>query len=84
MPPSTDCYHIVYSFRQARALFRSSSKLLTNEYGIIGDAGALQHYLGIINILTGKGLIDGIGIDLTGSRLIRRKRWGCGELILFK
>nr|BAF57407.1 putative glycosyl hydrolase family10 [uncultured symbiotic protist of Neotermes koshunensis] len=53
---------IVFSFEQARTLF-PNAKLLINEYGIINDSSAVQRYLEIINILKGKGLIDGIGIQ---------------------
>jgi endo-1,4-beta-xylanase len=53
---------IVTSFTLARSNF-ASSKLLINEYGIVNDSGAVQRYLGIITILKGKTLIDGIGIQ---------------------
>jgi endo-1,4-beta-xylanase len=53
---------IVTSFEMARSNF-ASSKLLINEYGIVNDAGAVTRYLGIITILKGKSLIDGIGIQ---------------------
>jgi endo-1,4-beta-xylanase len=59
---STGWDWIVFSFEQARSLF-GNSKLLINEFGIVNDASAVQRYLGIINILKGKNLIDGIGIQ---------------------
>jgi endo-1,4-beta-xylanase len=59
---STGWDWIVYSFTQARSLF-GSSKLLINDYGIVNDAGAVTRYLGIINVLKGKSLVDGIGIQ---------------------
>nr|BAF57400.1 putative glycosyl hydrolase family10 [uncultured symbiotic protist of Neotermes koshunensis] len=59
---STGWDWIVFAFEQARSLF-GSSKLLINDYGIVNDAGAVTRYLGIINILKGKSLVDGIGIQ---------------------
>ncbi|MDP4181643.1 MAG: endo-1,4-beta-xylanase, partial [Bacillota bacterium] len=59
---STGWDWIVWSFEQARAAF-PNSKLLINDYGIIGDTNAANNYVKIINILKGKGLIDGIGIQ---------------------
>ena len=59
---STGWDWIVWSFQQARAAF-PNSKLLINEYGIIGDPNAASRYLSIINILKSRGLVDGIGIQ---------------------
>jgi endo-1,4-beta-xylanase len=59
---STGWDWIVWSFEQARQAF-PNSKLLINEYGIISDPNATNNYIKIINILKGKGLIDGIGIQ---------------------
>ena len=59
---STGWDWIVWSFEQARKAF-PNSKLLINEYGIISDPNAANNYVKIINILKGKGLIDGIGIQ---------------------
>ncbi|MDP4180933.1 MAG: endo-1,4-beta-xylanase, partial [Bacillota bacterium] len=59
---STGWDWIVWSFEQARQAF-PNSKLLINDYGIIGDTNAANNYVKIINILKGKGLIDGIGIQ---------------------
>ncbi|WP_160677195.1 endo-1,4-beta-xylanase [Clostridium sp. C8-1-8] len=53
---------VVWSFEQARKAF-PNSKLLLNEYGIIGDPNAANNYIKIANILKSKGLIDGIGIQ---------------------
>lgn len=59
---STGYDWIVWSFQQARKAF-PNSKLLINEYGIIGDPNEAVQYVRIINILKSKGLIDGIGIQ---------------------
>nr|BAF57411.1 putative glycosyl hydrolase family10 [uncultured symbiotic protist of Neotermes koshunensis] len=60
---STGWDWVVMSFEIAKSAFGSGSKLLINDYGIVNDAGAVQRYPGIINILKGKSLIDGIGIQ---------------------
>ncbi len=59
---STGWDWVVWSFEQARQAF-PNSKLLINDYGIIGDTNAANNYVQIINILKSKGLIDGIGIQ---------------------
>nr|BAF57406.1 putative glycosyl hydrolase family10 [uncultured symbiotic protist of Neotermes koshunensis] len=59
---STGWDWIVTSFELAKSNF-GSAKLLINDYGIVNDSGAVQRYLGIINILKGKSLLNGIGIQ---------------------
>lgn len=59
---STGWDWVVWSFEQARKYF-PNSKLLINDYGIIGDPNATANYVKIINILKDKGLVDGIGIQ---------------------
>jgi endo-1,4-beta-xylanase len=59
---STGWDWVVWSFQQARRAF-PNSKLLINEYGIIGNPSAADRYVKIINILKSRGLIDGIGIQ---------------------
>ncbi len=59
---STGWDWVVWSFEQARKYF-PNSKLLINDYGIIGDPNATANYVKIINILKAKGLVDGIGIQ---------------------
>lgn len=59
---STGWDWVIWSFQQARAAF-PNSKLLINEYGIIGDPSAADKYVTIINHLKSRGLIDGIGIQ---------------------
>lgn len=59
---STGWDWVVWSFEQARIYF-PNSKLLINDYGIIGDPNATANYVKIINILKNKGLVDGIGIQ---------------------
>jgi endo-1,4-beta-xylanase len=53
---------IIWSFEQARKAF-PNSKLLINEYGIIGNPAAAKQYVQIVNILKERGLVDGIGIQ---------------------
>ena len=59
---STGWDWVVWSFEQARKAF-PNSKLLINEYGIIGNPSEADKYVKIINILKSRGLIDGIGIQ---------------------
>jgi endo-1,4-beta-xylanase len=53
---------IVWAFMKAK-LYMPNTKLVLNDYGIINDNSATTSYLQIINVLKGKGLIDGIGIQ---------------------
>ena len=53
---------VIWSFEQARQAF-PNSKLLINEYGIIGDPAKADQYIQIINLLKSRGLVDGIGIQ---------------------
>ncbi|MGQ8873178.1 endo-1,4-beta-xylanase [Paenibacillus sp. TSA_86.1] len=53
---------VIWSFQQARQAF-PNSKLLINEYGIIGDPAKADRYIQIINLLKNRGLVDGIGIQ---------------------
>jgi endo-1,4-beta-xylanase len=53
---------VIWAFQKAR-LYMPNTKLLLNDYGIINDNGATTSYLQIINLLNGKGLIDGIGVQ---------------------
>ncbi|MDO7908825.1 endo-1,4-beta-xylanase [Paenibacillus sp. JX-17] len=59
---STGWDWVIWSFQEARKAF-PNSKLLLNDYGIIGDPNAADQYVKIINILKSRGLIDGIGIQ---------------------
>ncbi|WP_425452312.1 endo-1,4-beta-xylanase [Paenibacillus sambharensis] len=59
---STGWDWVIWSFQEARKAF-PNSKLMLNEYGIIGDPGAADQYIRIINLLKSRGLIDGIGIQ---------------------
>lgn len=59
---STGWDWVIWSFEQARKAF-PNSKLLINEYGIIGNPSAAKQYVSIINLLKDRGLIDGIGIQ---------------------
>ncbi|TKH45965.1 1,4-beta-xylanase [Paenibacillus terrae] len=59
---STGWDWVIWSFQQARQAF-PNSKLLINEYGIIGDPSLTDQYVNIINQLKSRGLIDGIGIQ---------------------
>jgi endo-1,4-beta-xylanase len=53
---------VIWAFEKART-FMPDAKLLLNDYGIINDNNATTAYLGIIDRLKGRGLIDGIGVQ---------------------
>lgn len=53
---------VITSFQLARQKF-PNAKLHLNEYGTENDATARNQYLGIVNLLKDRGLIDGIGIQ---------------------
>ena len=53
---------VVWSFQKAREYF-PNAKLHINDYGIISDVDKARRYVGIINILKERNLIDGIGIQ---------------------
>jgi endo-1,4-beta-xylanase len=54
---------IITAFQMARDIFPASTKLMINEYGIISGGAKLNTYLGIINLLIERDLLDGIGIQ---------------------
>ncbi len=53
---------VINAFTLARK-YLPNTKLLINDYGIINDNTATTSYLQIINLLTARGLIDGIGVQ---------------------
>jgi len=53
---------VINAFKLARK-YLPNTKLLINDYGIINDNNATNSYLGIINLLKDRGLIDGIGVQ---------------------
>ncbi len=59
---STGMDWIINSFKLARK-YLPNAKLLINDYGIINDNIATTTYLGIIDSLQSRGLIDGIGVQ---------------------
>ena len=53
---------VINAFTLARK-YLPNTKLLINDYGIINDNAATTAYVQIINLLTARGLIDGIGVQ---------------------
>jgi len=51
---------VIWSFEKARQ-YCPNAKLLLNDYSIINDNSQTNIYIGIINLLKERGLIDGIG-----------------------
>jgi endo-1,4-beta-xylanase len=56
---------VIWSFQKARQ-YCPNSKLILNDYGILGDRKATSDYIKIINLLKERGLIDGIGVQAHG------------------
>lgn len=52
---------VITSFEMAREIFPAKTKLLINDYSILGNVPNTNEYLGLINLLKDRGLIDGIG-----------------------
>ncbi|HLP18237.1 MAG TPA: endo-1,4-beta-xylanase, partial [Bacteroidota bacterium] len=53
---------VIWAFQKARQ-YLPKTKLLLNDYGIINDNSSTTAYLGIINLLKARNLIDGIGVQ---------------------
>ncbi len=53
---------VIWSYETARRYF-PNAKLLINEYGTLESSSATNSYLGIINLLKDRGLLDGIGVE---------------------
>jgi endo-1,4-beta-xylanase len=53
---------VIWSFEKARK-HCPSAKLFINDYSIIDNAGRLGLYVGIVELLKARGLIDGVGIQ---------------------
>ncbi|MBX0290279.1 endo-1,4-beta-xylanase [Hymenobacter sp. HSC-4F20] len=53
---------VIKSFQLARQYF-PNAQLLINDYGVITSNANAQRYLGIINLLKDRNLVDGVGIQ---------------------
>lgn len=53
---------VIKSFQLARQYF-PKAQLLINDYGVISSTNSTQRYLGIINLLKERNLVDGVGIQ---------------------
>lgn len=53
---------VIKSFQLARQYF-PNAQLLINDYGVITNSANAQRYLGIINLLKDRNLVDGVGIQ---------------------
>ena len=49
--------------KQYRDQYAPGAKLLLNEHSILKSAGKMNQYLGIVDLLQDRGLIDGIGLQ---------------------
>ncbi len=54
---------IITAFQMAREIFPAGTKLMINDYGIVGNSSATTKYLAIINSLKDLDLIDAIGVQ---------------------
>ena len=54
---------VISAFQLARLYWSSNTKLLINEYNVLGSTTNNNTYIQIINLLKTRGLIDGIGIQ---------------------
>lgn len=52
---------VITAFEMARDIFPAETKLLINDYSILGNVPNTNEYLGLVNLLKDRGLIDGIG-----------------------
>ncbi len=54
---------LIRAFEMARDKFPASTKLMLNEYGILGGEAAVNSYLAIVDLLLERDLIDAIGLQ---------------------
>ncbi|WP_170865298.1 endo-1,4-beta-xylanase [Hymenobacter psychrotolerans] len=53
---------VITSFQLARQYF-PNAQLLINDYGVMSSTASTQRYLTIVNLLTARNLVDGVGIQ---------------------
>lgn len=53
---------VITSFELARRYF-PTTQLLLNDYGVASSTANAQRYLGIVNLLVARNLVDGVGIQ---------------------
>lgn len=54
---------IITAFQMARDIFPQDTKLMINDYGVLGSITNTDRYLEIIGLLQERDLIDGIGVQ---------------------
>ena len=54
---------LIEAFQMARDIFPASTKLMINDYGIIGNVSSTRSYLTLIRLLQEQNLIDAIGVQ---------------------
>jgi len=54
---------VVTSFELARKYCTPGTRLIINEYNVLQDNGVTDRYIGLINVLKSRGLVDGVGIQ---------------------
>lgn len=53
---------VITSFQLARQYF-PNAQLMINDYGVMSSMTSAQRYLGIVNLLVARNLVDGVGIQ---------------------
>ncbi len=54
---------VIKAFEMARAKFPASTKLMLNEYSVTTETSRMNTYIGIVNLLKDRGLIDVVGVQ---------------------
>jgi len=54
---------IIKAFEMARAKFPAKTKLMLNEYSVTTETSRMNTYIGIVNLLKDRGLIDAVGVQ---------------------
>lgn len=62
-PGETGWDWVITSFQMARDIFPETTKLMINDYGILGSVQNANRYVEIIDLLLERELIDGIGVQ---------------------
>ncbi len=54
---------VINAFKLARQIFPAKTKLMINDYGILGNTSTAQEYVNLIKLLQADSLIDAIGVQ---------------------
>ena len=69
---------VVNAFKMAREIFPAETKLMINDFGILGNTSSTAQYLSLIRLLQSQDLIDVIGVQghafTTGAPVVSMQR----------